>query len=134
MRCLYFCPFLCEILKWHPNFKICSSWRFQNTPYMLNLMKVWLRYLTLKNLFCFFFVIANYLSYFCIQFKDQRQICNLLVMRISKLSLIIEIDEELTEIFKVKDKAQFPKRRWKHESYFCCCKGGVVYYWNLRYN
>jgi len=32
-------------------------------------------------------------------------------MRIPKLTLIIEIDEELTEIFKVKGKAQFPKRR-----------------------
>ena len=37
--------------------------------------------------------------------KDQGQICNLLVMRIPKLTLIIEIDEELTEIFKVKGKA-----------------------------
>ena len=30
-------------------------------------------------------------------------------MRIPKLSLIVEIDEELTEIFKVKGKAQLPK-------------------------
>ena len=30
-------------------------------------------------------------------------------MRIPKLTLIIEIDEELTEIFKVKGKAQFRK-------------------------
>ena len=30
-------------------------------------------------------------------------------MRILKLLLIVEIDEELTEIFKVKGKAQFPK-------------------------
>ena len=30
-------------------------------------------------------------------------------MRIPKQSLIVEIDEELTEIFKVKGKAQFPK-------------------------
>ena len=30
-------------------------------------------------------------------------------MWIPKLSLIAEIDEELTEIFKVKGKAQFPK-------------------------
>ena len=29
-------------------------------------------------------------------------------MSIMKLSLILEIDEELTEIFKVKGKAQFP--------------------------
>ena len=56
-------------------------------------------------------VIALFLCYFFIEFKDQGQICNLLVMRIPKLTLIIEIDEELTEIFKVKGKAQFPKRR-----------------------
>ena len=31
------------------SFKICSSWRFENTPYMLNLMKFWLRYLRLKS-------------------------------------------------------------------------------------
>jgi len=30
-------------------------------------------------------------------------------MRIPKLSLIVAIDEEMTEIFKVKVKAQFPK-------------------------
>jgi len=30
-------------------------------------------------------------------------------MRIPKLSLIVEIDEEMTEIFKVKVKAKFPK-------------------------
>jgi len=30
-------------------------------------------------------------------------------MRIPKLSLIVEIDEELTEIFKVKGKAQLLK-------------------------
>jgi len=30
-------------------------------------------------------------------------------MRIPKLSLIVEIDGEMTEIFKVKVKAQFPK-------------------------
>ena len=31
------------------SFKICSSWRFQSTPYMLNLMKFWPRYLRLKT-------------------------------------------------------------------------------------
>ena len=31
------------------SFKICSLWRFWNTPYMLNLMKFWLRYLRLKK-------------------------------------------------------------------------------------
>ena len=30
-------------------------------------------------------------------------------MRIPKLSLIVEIDEKMTEIFKVKVNAQFPK-------------------------
>ena len=55
---------------------------------------------------------AHYLSYFFIKFKDQGQIFNLLIMRIQKLSLNIEIDKEITEIFKVKGKAQFPKR-WK---------------------
>ena len=32
------------------SFKICSSWRFQSTPYMLNLMKFWPRYLRLKTI------------------------------------------------------------------------------------
>ena len=68
--------------------------------------------------FVFIFFIVNYLRYFFIKFKDQGQIFFLLVMRIQKLSLIIEIDKEITEIFKVKGKAQFPKRRWKHESNF----------------
>ena len=77
--------------------------------------------------FVFIFFIANFLRYFFIDFKDQGQICNLLVMRIPKLTLIIEIDEELTEIFKVKGKAQFPKRRWKHESNFCCRKVKSTY-------
>ena len=45
-----------------------------------------------------------------------------LVMRIQKLSLNVEIDKEITEIFKIKGKAQFPKRQWKHESNFCCRK------------
>ena len=34
----------------------------------------------------------------------------MLVMRIPKLSLTLEIDKEFTEIFKLKGKAQFPKR------------------------
>ena len=32
-------------------------------------------------------------------------------MRILKLSLILEINEELTEIFKIKGKAQFLKKQ-----------------------
>ena len=43
-------------------------------------------------------------------------------MRIPKLSLIVEIDEELIEIFKVKDKAQLPKSQLEDESNFYCCK------------
>ena len=43
-------------------------------------------------------------------------------MRIPKLSLIFEIDEELTDIFKVKGKAQLPKKLPLLQS-----KGGVVY-------
>ena len=52
----------------------------------------------------------EYLCQFFIKFKDQGHIFFLLVMRIQKLSLIIEIGKEITEIFKVKGKAQFPKR------------------------
>ena len=36
---------------------------------------------------------------------------NLLVMRILKLSFILEIDEELTKIFKVEGKTQFLKKQ-----------------------
>ena len=43
--------------------------------------------------------------------KDNALPWNLLVMRILKLSLILEIDKELTEIFKVKGKAQFPEQQ-----------------------
>ena len=50
--------------------------------------------------FVFIFFIANYLWYFFIKFKDQG--CNFFL-------LVIEIDKEITEIFKVKGKAQFPK-------------------------
>ena len=41
-------------------------------------------------------------------------------MRIPKLLLIVEIDDELTEIFKFKGKA--PKSQCKDESYFYCSK------------
>ena len=71
-----------------------------------------------KNNFVFIFFIVNYLSQFFSKFKDQGQIWNLLVMRILKLSLIVEIDEDLTKISKVKGKAQFPKSQWKYESNF----------------
>ena len=37
---------------WNSNdsFGICSSWRFRNTPWMLNLMKFWLRYCRLNTI------------------------------------------------------------------------------------
>ena len=38
-----------SILKPSNSFGICYSWGFRNTPYMLNLMKFWLRYLRLKT-------------------------------------------------------------------------------------
>ena len=37
------------IFKTRDRFEICWSWRFQNTPYMCNLTKFWLRYLRLKT-------------------------------------------------------------------------------------
>ena len=43
------------------SFKICSSWRFQSTPYMLNLMKFWLRYLRLKTIDIFQKIISFHL-------------------------------------------------------------------------
>ena len=36
--------------KLNDSFGICSWWRFQNTAYMLNLMKFWLRYFRLKTI------------------------------------------------------------------------------------
>ena len=41
--------------------KICSSWRFQSTPYMLNLMKFWPRYLRLKTIDIFLKLISFHL-------------------------------------------------------------------------
>ena len=37
------------IFKTRDRFEICWSWHFQNTPYMCNLTKFWLRYLRLKT-------------------------------------------------------------------------------------
>ena len=37
------------IFKTRDRFEICWSWHFQNTPYMYNLTKFWLRYLRLKT-------------------------------------------------------------------------------------
>ena len=51
----------------------------------------------------------EYLSQFFIKFNDQGQFRNLLVMRIPKLTLNFRFDAVLTEIFKVENKAQFPK-------------------------
>ena len=50
----------------------------------------------------------EYLSQFFIKFKDLGQFWNVLGMGIPKLSSIFEIDEELTDLFKVEDKTQFP--------------------------
>ena len=38
-----------SIIKTRDRFEICWSWHFQNTPYMCNLTKFWLRYLRLKT-------------------------------------------------------------------------------------
>ena len=38
-----------SIIKTRDIFENCWSWRFQNTPYMSNLTKFWLRYLRLKT-------------------------------------------------------------------------------------
>jgi len=108
------------------SFKICSSWRFENTPYMLILMKFWLRYLRLKTIHIFQKLISFHLFHFQlspiffhqIQWSGTDFFLLVMIMRIQKLSLITEIDKEITEIFKVKGKAQFPKRWWKHESNF----------------
>ena len=51
----------------------------------------------------------KYLSQNFIKFKDQGQFWNPHDKQIPKLSLIFEFDEELTELFKVEGKAQFPK-------------------------
>ena len=37
------------IFKTRVSFEICWFWQFQNTPYMCNLTKFWLRYLKLKT-------------------------------------------------------------------------------------
>ena len=39
----------CSKCKSRDSFKICSSWGFQNTPYMFKLIKFWLRYLRSKT-------------------------------------------------------------------------------------
>ena len=50
----WFLPSFCvkswSNLKPNDSFEICLSWGFQNTPYMLNLMNFWLRYLRLKTI------------------------------------------------------------------------------------
>ena len=78
------------------------SRKIENTVLIIN--SVYFRKLSLAfNL--------EYLSQFFIKFKDQGQFWNLLVMRILKLSLMPEIDAEITKIFKVKGKAQFLKKQ-----------------------
>ena len=101
------------------SFGICLSSGFQNTPYMLNLMKFWLIYLKLKttdtikkfNFFYFFGIKFSYrksslvfnLEYLCqffIKFNNQRQFRNPYNEKISKLS-----EKFYVKMFKVKDKA-----------------------------
>ena len=48
-------------LKPNDSFEICSSRGFQNTPYMLNLMNFWLRYLRLKTIDTFIKLILFHL-------------------------------------------------------------------------
>ena len=112
-----FLPFFYEksLSNLTPNgsFKICSSWRFKNTPYMLNLMKFWLRYVMLKTIdtpskFNFISTLLfwklslafnlEYLSNFCINFQHQWQFQNPHDEQIPKLPLIFEFDEEISEI------------------------------------
>ena len=96
------------------SFGICSSWGFQNTPYMFNLMKFWLRYLrlqtmdTVPNIDCsstFYWLFRNEalsatlkipVNSSCLSWGFQIWPC-----------LMFEFYAALTEIFKVKDKAQF---------------------------
>ena len=53
----------------------------------------------------------EYFGQFVINFKNQWQFQNPHDEQIPKLPLIFEFDEELTEIFKVKGKAQFPEQQ-----------------------
>ena len=53
----------------------------------------------------------EYLSQFFINFSNQWQFWNPHDKQILNLSLIFEFDEEMTEIFKVKGKAPFPKKQ-----------------------
>ena len=46
---LYYSHKSLSIFKTRDRFEICWFWRFQNTPYMYNLTKFWLRYLRLKT-------------------------------------------------------------------------------------
>ena len=103
---------------------------------MLNLMEFWLSYMRLKTsdttsksnfdstlLLLWKLSLAfnhEYLCEFFTKFKDQWQFWNLLAMWILKLSFIFMINEELTEIFKVKGEAQLPKihRAFFHDYIF----------------
>ena len=69
----------------------------------------WRQLIFFMNQFCLHLFLCQ--LYQSIHQHSQRSIWNLLVMRIPKL--IVEIDEELTEIFEVRGKAQFPKSQWK---------------------
>ena len=104
---------------WSPNdsFGFCSSRELQNTPYMLNLMKFWLRYLRLKTIntrlkarlhFCrrnkscdeikFWsgILIIKYLSQNFIKLSMLGMFWNPHDKQISKLSLGFKFDEDFT--------------------------------------
>ena len=49
-----------SIIKTRDRFGICWSWCFQNTPYMSNLTKFWLRYLRLRHMMPFFYFHDNW--------------------------------------------------------------------------
>ena len=72
-----------------------DSWRRIPKSQVSQIGQVQYADFTLGHQFRFIFFIVNYLQYFFIKFKDQGLIFNLLVMRIQKLSLNIEIDKEI---------------------------------------
>ena len=74
---------------------------------MLNLMKFWLRYLRLKKAEIFQKLFSS--SSFSMSIISVNSSVNSNIRDIFEICLFVEIDEELTEIFKIKGKAQLPK-------------------------
>ena len=63
-----------------------------------------------------------------IESKDQGHICNLFIIRIPKLSLIIEIDEELIQLFRVMTRPNVQKDdKNVNQLRLFQNKGGIVY-------